>query len=278
MKRQLFIIALLLMPISITYLHAQENKHAQAMYKAFREAINCKLPKNISSKWVSDSEDSLSRFFDNPDGGGLVPKNKIHEVKLGKDKVEIGPNYLDTWNFEFNNVPDDPNLPLRQLLDAFDKQAPYASSYYSYVAGDEQAAFPGVSIAYGEDGQTASISLHPMLNVRIIGFKDDDGFRSTYLLSWWSYEEDDPIDDKHKYYITDGKMYSTAAIQRLAWRRTYCLRCAKRNPSVSRLLTPIRCTIASSIITSRCRSNFTRSLGRSTSRPATKPCMLSWRS
>ncbi len=105
MKRQLFIIALLLMPISITYLHAQENKHAQAMYKAFREAINCKLPKNISSKWVSDSEDSLSRFFDNPDGGGLVPKNKIHEVKLGKDKVEIGPNYLDTWNFEFNNVP-----------------------------------------------------------------------------------------------------------------------------------------------------------------------------
>jgi hypothetical protein len=207
MKRQLFIIALLLMPISITYLHAQENKHAQAMYTAFREAINCKLPKNISSKWVSDSEDSLSRFFDNPDGGGLVPKNKIHEVKLGKDKVEIGPNYLDTWNFEFNNVPDDPNLPLRQLLDAFDKQAPYASSYYSYVAGDEQAAFPGVSIAYGEDGQTASISLHPMLNVRIIGFKDDDGFRSTYLLSWWSYEEDDPIDDKHKYYITDGKMY-----------------------------------------------------------------------
>lgn len=195
------------MPISITSLHAQENKHAQAMYTAFREVINCKLPKNISSKWIPGSEDSLSWFFDNPDGGGLVPKNKIHEVKLGKNKVEIGPNYFDTWHFEFNNVPDDPDLPLRQLLDAFDKQAPYASSYYSYVAGDEQGAFPGVRIAYGEDGQTASISLHPTLNVRIIGFKDGDGFRSTYLLSWWSYEEDDPIDNKHKYYATSGRIY-----------------------------------------------------------------------
>ena len=207
MKQLIITIALLLMPISATYLHAQENEHAQAMHTAFREMIYRKLPKNISSKWVSDSEDSLSRFFDNPDGGGLVPKNKIHEVKLGKDKVEIGPNYLDTWNFEFNNVPDDPNLPLRQLLDAFDKQAPYASSYYSYVGGDEQGAFPGVRIAYGEDGQTASISLHPMLNVRIIGFKDDDGFRSTYLLEWWSYEEDEPIDNKHKYYGTTGNIY-----------------------------------------------------------------------
>ena len=94
MKQLIITIVLLLMPISATYLHAQENEHAQAMHTAFREMIYRKLPKNISSKWVPDSEDSLSRFFDNPDGGGLVPKNKIHKVKIGKDKVEIGPNYL----------------------------------------------------------------------------------------------------------------------------------------------------------------------------------------
>jgi hypothetical protein len=45
------------------------------------------------------------------------------------------------------------------------------------------------------------------MNVRIIGFKDDDGFRSTYLLSWASYEEDEPLDSKHKYYMTRGIMY-----------------------------------------------------------------------
>ena len=35
MKKQLLITALLLMPIA--WLHAQENKHAQAMYTAFVE-------------------------------------------------------------------------------------------------------------------------------------------------------------------------------------------------------------------------------------------------
>jgi hypothetical protein len=104
-------------------------------------------------------------------------------------------------------VPDDPNLPLRHILDTYDKQSPYASSYYSYVAGDEQTVFPGVSIAYGESGEAFPLKLHPMMNVRIIGFKDDDGFRSTYLLTWYSYEEDDPIDTKHKYYMTTGIMY-----------------------------------------------------------------------
>lgn len=201
------IIAFLLMPISITSLHAQENKHAQAMHTAFRETIHRTFPKNISSQWIPNSQDTLGKWFYAHDGGGLVPKNKIHEVKLGKNKVEIGPNYFDGWHFEFNNVPDDPDLLLRSLLDVFDKQAPYASSYYSYVAGDEQTAFPGVSIAYGEDGQTMSLSLHPSLSVRIIGFKDDDGFRSTYLLEWWSYEEDDSIDNKHKYYYTTGSIY-----------------------------------------------------------------------
>lgn len=207
MKRQLFIIALLLMSISITSLHAQENKHAQAMYKAFVETRNGKFPKDITAQWKAEKDDSASVFWTALDGGGLVPKNKINVVQLTKNRAVIGPYYLDGWRFEFRNVPDDSTLPLRHILNAFDKQAPYASSYYSYVAGDEQAAFPGVSIAYGESGETFPLSLHPTLNVRIIGFKDDDGFRSTYLLSWWSYEEDDPIDNKHKYYATLGMIY-----------------------------------------------------------------------
>jgi hypothetical protein len=207
MKRQLFIIALLLMSISTTSLYAQENKHAQAMHTAFRETLDRRQPKYISSMWVPGSKDSLSIIYTALDGGGLVPKNKIHVVQLGKNRADIGPNYLDGWSFEFHNVPDDPNLPLRQILDTYDKQAPYASSYYSYVAGDEQAVFPGVSIAYGESGETFPLELHPTLNVRIIGFKDDDGFRSTYLLSWASYEEDDALDNKHKYYMTRGIMY-----------------------------------------------------------------------
>ena len=207
MKRQLFIIALLLMSISITSLHAQENKHAQAMYKAFVETRNGKFPKDITAQWKAEKDDSASVFWTALDGGGLVPKNKINVVQLTKNRAVIGPYYLDGWRFEFRNVPDDSTLPLRHILNAFDKQAPYASSYYSYVAGDEQAVFPGVSIAWGEDGQAFPLQLHPTLNVRIIGFKDDDGFRSTYLLSWWSYEEDAPIDNKHKYYATLGMIY-----------------------------------------------------------------------
>ena len=195
------------MPISATLLHAQENKHAQAMYKAFVETRNGKFPKDITAQWKAEKDDSASVFWTALDGGGLVPKNKINVVQLAKNRAVIGPYYLDGWRFEFRNVPDDSTLPLRHILNAFDKQSPYASSYYSYVAGDEQAAFPGVSIAYGESGETFPLSLHPTLNVRIIGFKDDDGFRSTYLLSWWSYEEDAPIDNKHKYYATLGMIY-----------------------------------------------------------------------
>ncbi len=205
MKQLIITIVLLLMPIGTLF--AQENKHAQAMHTAFRETLDRRQPKYISSTWVPGSKDSLSIIYTALDGGGLVPKNKIHVVQLGKNRADIGPNYLDGWSFEFHNVPDDPNLPLRQILDTYDKQAPYASSYYSYVAGDEQAVFPGVSIAYGESGETFPLELHPTLNVRIIGFKDDDGFRSTYLLSWASYEEDDALDNKHKYYMTRGIMY-----------------------------------------------------------------------
>ena len=206
MKQIIIIIAILLMPISATSLHAQKNKHAQAMYKAFVETRNGKFPKDITAQWKAEKDDSTSVFWTALDGGGLVPKNKINVVQLAKSRTVIGPYYLDGWRFEFRNVPDDPNLPLRQILDAYDKQSPYAASYYSYVAGDEQAVFPGVSIAWGEDGQAFPLQLHPTLNVRIIGFKDDDGFRSTYLLSWWSYDED-TTDNKHKYYATTGIMY-----------------------------------------------------------------------
>ena len=201
------IIAFLLMPFSITSLHAQENEHAQAMHTAFIETLNSKFPKNITVQWKAEIGDSANVFWTALDGGGLVPKNKIHVVKLSNNRAVIGPLYLDGHRFEFRNVPDDPNLPLRHILNTYDKQSPYASSYYSYVAGDEQAVFPGVSIAWGEDGQAFPLQLHPTLNVRIIGFKDDDGFRSTYLLSWWSYEEDAPIDNKHKYYATLGMIY-----------------------------------------------------------------------
>ncbi|MBO4811884.1 MAG: hypothetical protein J5552_10050 [Prevotella sp.] len=206
MKPIIIIIAIMLMPISTTSLHAQENKHAQALHTAFRETLDKRFPKNISSRWIPGSKDSLSIIYTALDGGGLVPKNKIHVVPLGKGRAHIGPNYLDGWSFEFRNVPDDPNLPLRQILDAYDKQSPFAASYYSYVAGDEQAVFPGVSIAYGEGGETFPLQLHPTMNVRIIGFKDDDGFRSTYLLMWKS-EEEENADTKHKYYATGGIMY-----------------------------------------------------------------------
>ena len=207
MKQIIITIALLLMPISITSLHAQENEHAQAMHTAFIETLNSKFPKYITVQWKAEIGDSANVFWTALDGGGLVPKNKIHVVKLSNNRAAIGPLYLDGHRFEFRNVPDDPNLPLRHILNTYDKQSPYASSYYSYVAGDEQAVFPGVSIAWGEDGQAFPLQLHPTLNVRIIGFKDDDGFRSTYLLSWWSYEEDAPIDNKHKYYATSGMIY-----------------------------------------------------------------------
>ena len=56
MKKQLLITALLLMPIA--WLHAQENKHAQAMYTAFVETIYGKFPKNIEAKLKSMNEDS----------------------------------------------------------------------------------------------------------------------------------------------------------------------------------------------------------------------------
>ncbi len=211
MKKQLLITALLLMPAA--WLHAQENKHAQAMRTAFVETIYGKFPKNIEAKLKSMNEDSLTVArgeWGCLDGGGLVPKEKIHVVTLSKSKsnvtASIGPLYLDGHRFSFNQVPDDPTLPLRPMLDAFDKQAPFANSYYSYTAGDEQAIFPGVKIAWGEHGETFPLELRPEMNARIISFKDADGFRSTYLLSWMDTELTDG-DTKHKRYLVEGIIY-----------------------------------------------------------------------
>ena len=212
MKKQLLITtALLLMPAA--WLHAQENKHAQAMRTAFVETIYGKFPKNIEAKMKSMNEDSLTVArgeWGCLDGGGLVPKEKIHVVTLSKSKsnvtASIGPLYIDGHRFSFNQVPDDPTLPLRPMLDAFDKQAPFANNYYSYTAGDEQAIFPGVKIAWGEHGETFPLELRPEMNARIISFKDDDGFRSTYLLSWMDTELTDG-DTKHKRYLVEGIIY-----------------------------------------------------------------------
>ena len=211
MKKQLMITVLLLMPA--IWLHAQENKHAQAMRTAFVETIYGIFPKNINAKLKSYNEDSITVAWGEwgcLDGGGLVPKEKIHVVELSKTKsnvsASIGPLYIDGHRFSFNQVPDDPTLPLRPMLDAFDKQAPFANSYYSYTAGDEQAVFPGVKIAWGEQGQTFPLQLHPSMNTRIISFKDDDGFRSTYLLTWTDTELTDG-DTKHKFYMVEGIIY-----------------------------------------------------------------------
>ena len=211
MKKQLLITALLLMPVA--WLHAQENKHAQAMRTAFVETLYGKFPKDIEAKLESFNEDSITVAWGEwgcLDGGGLVPKEKIHVVKLSQTKsnvtASVGPLYIDGHRFSFNQVPDDPTLPLRPILDSFDKQAPFANSYYSYTAGDEQAIFPGVKIAWGEQGKTFPLQLHPSMNTRIISFKDDDGFRSTYLLSWMDTELTDG-DTKHKRYLVEGIIY-----------------------------------------------------------------------
>jgi len=211
MKKQILITVLLL--TSAAWLHAQENKHAQAMRTAFVETIYGKFPKSIETKLQSMNEDSVAVAWGEwgcLDGGGLVPKEKIHVVTLSKSKsnvtASIGPLYIDGHRFSFNQVPDDPTLPLRSMLDAFDKQAPYANSYYSYMAGDEQAVFPGVKIAWGEQGKTFPLQLHPSMNIRIISFKDDDGFRSTYLLTWTDTELTDG-DTRHKRYMVEGIIY-----------------------------------------------------------------------
>lgn len=197
-------LALFMLPM-FSVLHAQENKHAQAMHTAFIETIYGKFPKSVKAKLTPMREDSTSMIWTALDSAGLVPKEKIHVVKLSENSAHVGPLYLDGHRFEFHNVPDEPTLPLQHILKAFDEQAPFASSYYSNMA-DDQAAIPGVCVSYGPEGQSLPLSIHPSSNVRIIGFKDEDGFRSTYLLMWTNYNEN-TNDGKHKYYATYGVIY-----------------------------------------------------------------------
>ena len=171
MKKQLLITTALLLTTTV-WLHAQENKHAQAMRTAFVETIYGIFPKNIEAKLESMNEDSIAVAWGEwgcLDGGGLVPKEKIHVVKLSQTKsnvtASVGPLYIDGHRFSFNQVPDDPTLPLRPMLDAFDKQAPFANSYYRYMAGDEQAKhyrvdlMSEVEIIQNEEGKIIPIEV-----------------------------------------------------------------------------------------------------------------------
>ena len=192
--------------MSFCCLQAQENPHARAMRKAFVMTRYSKYTDKSAQGWVDRTADSTNVYWRELDGGGLVPKEKIYFVELSKNSGHIGPLYLDGHRFYFNDVPNDSLLPLRMILDAYDKQAPYASTYYSYVAGDEQAAFPGVSVMFGPEGSTFPLKLEPEMNVRVISFKDDDGFRSTYLLSWVSHESK-KSSSQQKFYDMDGIFY-----------------------------------------------------------------------
>ncbi len=193
--RKLLIAAMLLMPLSSLY--AQENPHARAMREAFVMTRYAKYTEN---------GDSANVVWDELDGGGLVPKEKIYFVELSPNSGHIGPLYLDGHQFTFHEDSADSLKLLRRILDAFDKQAPYASTYYSYKAGDEQAAFPGICVTFGTNGDSFPLRLEPEMNVRVIGFKDEDGFRSTYLLSWYS-RETEKSSSQPKSYETHGIFY-----------------------------------------------------------------------
>ena len=193
--RKLLIAAMLLMPLSSLY--AQENPHARAMREAFVMTRYAKYTEN---------GDSANVVWDELDGGGLVPKEKIYFVELSPNSGHIGPLYLDGHQFTFHEDSADSLKLLRRILDAYDKQAPYASTYYSYKAGDEQAAFPGICVTFGTNGDSFPLRLEPEMNVRVISFKDEDGFRSTYLLSWYS-RETEKSSSQRKCYETHGIFY-----------------------------------------------------------------------
>ncbi len=186
--RQILAIAVFLMPFG--WLQAQENKHAQAMRTAFVETINGNYPKTIQAKLASAAKDGFNVYWEPLDGGGLVPKEKIHVVTLSKNRASIGPLYLDGHHFIFNDVPDDPSIPLSAILDAFDNNARFSTTYYSSVADNKQSSFPGIALSFGEEAKVLPIKLEPNMNVRVIGFKDGDGFRSTYLLCWVAKENE----------------------------------------------------------------------------------------
>ena len=87
MKKQILITALLLM--SAAWLHAQENKHAQAMRTAFVETMYGKFPKSIDVKLKSMNEDSVAVAWGEwgcLDGGGVVAREEVLVVELSKSK------------------------------------------------------------------------------------------------------------------------------------------------------------------------------------------------
>lgn len=162
-------------------LRAQENPHAAKLHEALVRTIYYERmePKSLPYE---------EAYWEPLDGGGLVPKEKCHTILLSKTKsnvtANVGPLYLDGHHFDFKGVVADATLPLRPLLNAFEQAAPYSTSYYCYNGNDPQTAFPGVNLHFGEGAWTFPLRLNPDLKVRIIGFKDDDGFRSTFLVAW----------------------------------------------------------------------------------------------
>ena len=60
MKQFIITIAIMLMPISAISLHAQENKHAQALHTTFIETIHSNFPPTVTAKWTPGKEDSTS--------------------------------------------------------------------------------------------------------------------------------------------------------------------------------------------------------------------------
>ena len=161
-------------------LRAQENPHAAKVYEALVRTI-------YFERMEPKSKPYEEAYWEPLDGGGMVPKEKCHAVLLSKTKssavATVGPLYLDGHHFDFKGVVADASLPLHPLLTAFEQEAPNSISYYCYNGNDPQTAFPGVNLHFGEGAWTFPLRLNPDMQVRIIGFKDDDGFRSTSLVA-----------------------------------------------------------------------------------------------
>ena len=168
-------------------LRAQENPHAAKVYEALVRTI-------YFERMEPKSKPYEEAYWEPLDGGGMVPKEKCHAVLLSKTKssavATVGPLYLDGHHFDFKGVVADASLPLHPLLTAFEQEAPYSISYYCYNGNDPQTAFPGVNLHFGEGAWTFPLRLNPDMQVRIIGFKDDDGFRSTFLVAWKAKQTD----------------------------------------------------------------------------------------
>ncbi len=171
---------------STSMIMAQENKGAQRIHKAIVEFVN-KYQDPIYQYAVTSitaPEDEL-------------PPNKQHKVKYTK-RNHFSENerlfgtlektqYMQVWVFDIYSgqvEPEDP-FPLKNILKAFDKGVSHCSSCYSYTVGQGQSVFPGVIIEYGPNGGNKhDHAFSNKDNVRLISFTDEDGFRSTYTLTW----------------------------------------------------------------------------------------------